>query len=170
MIAIASSITATAMHRTAALFIVSLISSVMYHADRSEEKRYSQAEGDEVFGSKGGVERKACRCYGKRLPTAGDITRHRASEASRRLFFSLDHLIRLRQHVRRDRQTDLLGGFEIDHKFKLRRLFDRQISRLGTFENPVSIICDALVALGHVRPVRHEPTHIDITFLYKHGW
>src|SRR5215472_14526005 len=87
---------------------------------------------------------KACRCYGKRLPTAGDITRHRASEASRRLFFSLDHLIRLRQHVRRDRQTDLLGGFEIDHKFKLRRLFDRQISRLGTFENPVSIICDAL--------------------------
>src|SRR5215813_1111342 len=42
--AIASSITATAMDRTAALFIVSLISSVMYHADRSEEKRYSQAE------------------------------------------------------------------------------------------------------------------------------
>jgi len=34
------------MDRIAALFIVSLISSVMYHADRSEEKRYSQAEGD----------------------------------------------------------------------------------------------------------------------------
>src|SRR4029077_19224671 len=50
MIAIASSITATAMHRTAALFILSLTSSVIYHADRSEEKRYSQAEGDEVFG------------------------------------------------------------------------------------------------------------------------
>src|SRR5215470_16036013 len=46
MTATASSITATAMHRTAALFIVSLISSVMYHTDRSEEKRYSQAEGD----------------------------------------------------------------------------------------------------------------------------
>src|SRR5215831_1034228 len=45
MTATASSITATAMDRTAALFIVSLISSVMYHADRSEEKRYSQAEG-----------------------------------------------------------------------------------------------------------------------------
>src|SRR5215813_8904778 len=46
MTATASSITATAMHRTAALFIVSLISSVMYHADRREGKRYSQAEGD----------------------------------------------------------------------------------------------------------------------------
>jgi len=31
----------------------------MYHADRSEEKRYSQAEGDEVFGGKGGVERQS---------------------------------------------------------------------------------------------------------------
>src|SRR5215472_5510691 len=40
----ASSITATTMDRTAALFIVSLISSVMYHTDRSEEKRYSQPE------------------------------------------------------------------------------------------------------------------------------
>jgi hypothetical protein len=75
MIAIASSITATAVDRTAALFIVSLTSSVIYHADRSEEKRYSQAEGD--------VERQSEPRHGKRLPTAGDITRHRASEASR---------------------------------------------------------------------------------------
>src|SRR5215831_10486477 len=45
MTAIASSITATTIDRITALFIVSLISSVMYHADRSEEKRYSQAEG-----------------------------------------------------------------------------------------------------------------------------
>src|SRR5215813_11426752 len=44
MTAIASSITATTIDRITALFIVSLISSVMYHADRSEEKRYSQAE------------------------------------------------------------------------------------------------------------------------------
>src|SRR5262249_45703198 len=46
MTAKASTITETAMDRTTALFIVSLISSVMYHANRSEEKRYSQAEGD----------------------------------------------------------------------------------------------------------------------------
>src|SRR5262249_892204 len=46
MTAIASSINATTMDRTAAFFIVSLISSVMYHADRSEEKHYSQVEGN----------------------------------------------------------------------------------------------------------------------------
>jgi len=45
MTAITSSITATAMDRTVALFIVSLILSVMYHADGREEKRYSQVEG-----------------------------------------------------------------------------------------------------------------------------
>src|SRR6185503_21171718 len=34
----------------------------------------------------------------------------------------LDHPIRSRQNIRRDRQSDLLGGFHIDDKFKLRRL------------------------------------------------
>src|SRR5258705_3000817 len=36
----------------------------------------------------------------------------------------IDHLIRSRQHVWRNRETDLLGRFEIDYKFKLCRLLD----------------------------------------------
>ena len=53
--------------------------------------------------------------------------------------FSLDHLVRPRQHVRRNRQADLLGGFEIDDQLKLRRLLDGKIGRLGAFEDFVNV-------------------------------
>ena len=43
----------------------------------------------------------------------------------------LDYLIRSHQHVRRDREANLLGRFEID-QLKLGRVLDRQVSRLGT--------------------------------------
>jgi hypothetical protein len=36
---------------------------------------------------------------------------------------SLDHFICPRQHIRRNRQTDLLGRFEIDDELELRGLF-----------------------------------------------
>jgi len=72
MTAIASSINATAVNRTGALFIVSLISSVMYHADRSEEKRYSQAKGDvERESNRAVVKGSACL----RQATSHDIER-----------------------------------------------------------------------------------------------
>jgi hypothetical protein len=47
--------------------------------------------------------------------------------------FSLNHSIRSRQHIGRNRKADLLGGLEIDDELKLLRLFYRQIGRLGTF-------------------------------------
>ena len=47
--------------------------------------------------------------------------------------FSLDHPIRPRQHLRRNRQADLLGCFEIDHQLELRRLLDRQSAGLAPF-------------------------------------
>jgi hypothetical protein len=43
-----------------------------------------------------------------------------------------NYFIRSHQHVRRNRQADLLGSFEIDHKVKFRRLLDGKISRLGS--------------------------------------
>ena len=46
----------------------------------------------------------------------------------------LDHLIRPHQHVRRNRQADLLRGFEIDDELKLRRLLDRQVAGLAPFK------------------------------------
>ena len=47
----------------------------------------------------------------------------------------LDHLIRPRQHVRRNRQADLFGGFEIDDELKPPGLLDRNIGRIGAFQN-----------------------------------
>jgi hypothetical protein len=47
----------------------------------------------------------------------------------------LDHLIRPYQHVRWDRQADLLGCFEIDDEFKLGRLLHGKIGGLGAFED-----------------------------------
>ena len=39
----------------------------------------------------------------------------------------------LRQHVRRNRETNLLGGFEIDYQLELRRLLDGKFGRLSAF-------------------------------------
>jgi hypothetical protein len=38
---------------------------------------------------------------------------------------SLDHFIRARQHIRRNRHPDLLRCLEINHQLELSRLFDR---------------------------------------------
>jgi hypothetical protein len=51
----------------------------------------------------------------------------------------LDHLVRSRQHIWRNRQADLLGGFEIDHKLKFGRLFDGNVGWLSTLENLVHL-------------------------------
>jgi hypothetical protein len=45
----------------------------------------------------------------------------------------LDHLIRPRQHVGRNRQADLLGRFQIDDELELCRLLHRQVGGLGSF-------------------------------------
>jgi hypothetical protein len=41
---------------------------------------------------------------------------------------SLDHLIRSCQHIRRNRQADLLRGLQVDDKLEFRRLLQREIS------------------------------------------
>ena len=56
---------------------------------------------------------------------------------------SLDDFIRSRQHLLRNRQTDLLSGFEIDDELELLRLLDGQVGRLGTFQNLVNEVTGA---------------------------
>ena len=64
---------------------------------------------------------------------------------------SLDHFVRSRQHVRRNRQADLLGGFEIDDELELRRLLHGQVGGLGAFQNLVHVSGGAPVQVGDVR-------------------
>ena len=50
-----------------------------------------------------------------------------------------DHPIRSYQHIRRNRQTDLLRGLQIDDEFKLHRLLDWKVCGLSAFEDLVNI-------------------------------
>ena len=45
----------------------------------------------------------------------------------------LDHLIRSRQHIRRNRQAERLGGFKVDHEVELRWLLNWRAS--NSFSN-----------------------------------
>ena len=64
---------------------------------------------------------------------------------------SFDHPIRPRQHIRRNCQADLLGGFEIDHKFEFGRPLDGQVGGLGAFQDLVYVnsrASETLVFIG----------------------
>ena len=65
---------------------------------------------------------------------------------------SFDHLICPRQHVRRNRQADLLCGFEIDDEIEFRRLLDRKIGGFSAFQDLVDIHGGAPVQVEKVVP------------------
>ena len=52
----------------------------------------------------------------------------------------LNHPIRPLQHIRRDRQADLLRRLQVDDEFELRRLLHRQIGGLRAFEDLVDVV------------------------------
>src|SRR5262245_32587744 len=83
--------------------------------------------------------------------------------------FSFDQPIRSGEHLRRNRQADLIRRLEINHQLELRGLFHRQIGRLGSLQNPVHVICDAPVAVREVRPVGHQPAGICKFSVVVHG-
>ena len=51
-----------------------------------------------------------------------------------RLLSLLDHLVRPYQHIRRNRQADLLRRFQIDDEFEFDRLLDGQVCGLPPFK------------------------------------
>ena len=73
--------------------------------------------------------------------TRGSVLVTQSSE----LRFLLNQPIRSGQHIRWNRETDLLCGFEIDHQLKLRRLLHRQVRRLSAFQDLVHIASGAAV-------------------------
>src|SRR5438552_8572409 len=74
----------------------------------------------------------------------------------------LDYLIRPRQHVWGNRETDLLRGFQIDHELKLRRLLYGQFGGLTAFEDLVDIsggtaaLFSKVSSIGHQAPVLYD--------------
>src|SRR5205814_10654476 len=60
-----------------------------------------------------------------------------------------------------DRQTDLLGGFEIDHKLELGGLLDWKIGGLGALQELIHVSGRAAPHFSKVRRIRHEPTNLN---------
>src|SRR5215471_13915060 len=87
------------------------------------------------------------------------------SSLSQSKLFSLNHLIRPRQHVGRNRKADLLCGLEVDDQLELGRLLHRQIGGLSSLENFVNVIRDAAVAVREFRPVGHESASVRICYV-----
>jgi hypothetical protein len=50
-----------------------------------------------------------------------------------------DHFIRSRQHVRWNRQADLLCRLEVDYKLELGWLLDGEIGGLSAFQNLIDV-------------------------------
>src|SRR6516164_10862859 len=69
-----------------------------------------------------------------------------------------DHPIGYREQAGRERDTECLGGAEIDDKFKLGRLQDRQVRWLSALKNSAHI--DACLAkdVHEARSIAHQPT------------
>jgi hypothetical protein len=51
-----------------------------------------------------------------------------------------DHLVGAREQRRRNFDAQRLRRLQVDDQFEFGRLLNRQISRLGTFENAVDVI------------------------------
>src|SRR5260370_982275 len=81
----------------------------------------------------------------------------------------LDYLIRPLQERRRDRQSESLGGLEVDDQLELGGLLDRQVGRLGALENLIDVNRRALPGAIDVRSVAHEPASIDKVPPRKHA-
>src|SRR5262245_47673952 len=65
---------------------------------------------------------------------------------------SFDYLICARDKRQGDRDTERLGGSEIDRHFQRRWLNDRQLGRLLTFENPSNVDTCLVPCVGPAAP------------------
>src|SRR5207249_1043550 len=74
---------------------------------------------------------------------AVQISRQVAPLYGRKETALLDHLIRSGQHIGRNRQADLFGCFQVDDELELLWLLNREVGRLGAFQNLVNVSCSA---------------------------
>src|SRR5437870_11193977 len=73
---------------------------------------------------------------------------------------SSDYLVRPEQNRLRNRYADLLCRLQVEDQLELRRLLDRQIGGLGTFQNFVNVGGGAPEQFGTVRSICHKTTKV----------
>ncbi len=74
---------------------------------------------------------------------------------------SSDYPVRPRQHIRRNREADLLGSSEIDEQLELHSLLYRKLICLGTLENFVHENGRTKKSIGVVRRIRNQCAFFD---------
>src|SRR4026209_1838258 len=62
---------------------------------------------------------------------------------------SSNYPVRSRQHIRRNREADLLCGLEINDELKLCRLLDGEISGFGAFEDLIDVGGGSIVEMAN---------------------
>src|SRR5205085_6211788 len=70
-----------------------------------------------------------------------------------------DHLVGLSKKRRRNRYAEGFQRLQIDHELELGGLNDRQICRLGAFENPAGVDADLMIRIRNARSVAHQATN-----------
>src|SRR5215831_19225443 len=69
--------------------------------------------------------------------------------------------IRPRQHIRRNRQADLLRRLEVDDQLELCRLLDWQVRGFCAFQDPVNVGGGTPEPLEGVRSITYAATSVD---------
>ena len=59
-------------------------------------------------------------------------------------------------------ETERFGGLEVDDQLELRRLLDRQVGRLGTFENAIHEIGRASIQTENVHSIANEAARLRV--------
>jgi hypothetical protein len=62
----------------------------------------------------------------------------------------LDHPIRSRQHVGRNREADLFGGLEVDDEFEFPGLLYGQVCGLGSFKYFIDVNSGLPIVIGRI--------------------
>src|SRR4029453_6767179 len=75
---------------------------------------------------------------------------------------SLDHLVGALQKRFWNCKAKCFGGFDIDHKLKLRRVLHWQFGRLGSAQYAVDISCPLLKLAYRIEAVRNQAPRLGI--------
>src|SRR5262245_32348374 len=81
-----------------------------------------------------------------------------------------NNLVGPRQHIRRNRQADLLGSFEIDHQLKFRWLLNRNVGGFCAFEHLIHEGGGAPVCVRIVSAVRDQSARFDPSPIFEYSW